>query len=291
MSAMIRRSPLVAFFVLAYAFTWALWIPAAPFLQGLYRGEFPVAALLVAVIGAYGPTAAALVVTRAQGGKGGVKRLLSHFLVWRVGARWYALLVLTPLALTGCAVALNVLIGGQAPTGMDPSRWYMLPLVLLSGLPFGPLAEETGWRGFALPRLQARFGPLPASVLLGLAWGLWHLPAFFIPGVALAGGATGDPGLIAWYVLDTVAVTIFFTWVYNNTRGSLLVDVLFHAAINTMPAFLLSMVYLGLAGGEVVYRTVHLSAIVLIAATGGRLSYKGARPAVAAAPAAATAVA
>ncbi|MDP9366473.1 MAG: CPBP family intramembrane metalloprotease [Chloroflexota bacterium] len=213
-----RRYPLVAFFVLSFAVTWALWIPAAPFLQGLGDGPVPLPALLVALLGGYGPTMAAGAVAGALGGRSGIKSLLRHFLVWRVAPVWYALIVLVPLAVAAAAIALNVALGGAGPTGLDLSRWYLLLPMMLLHLPTGPLAEEAGWRGFALPRLQARFGPLIASLVVGVAWGLWHLPAFFIPGAALPLGATVGVDIVAWYVLGTVATSVFFTWVYNNTR-------------------------------------------------------------------------
>lgn len=289
---MIRRHPLVAYFALTFGFTWGLMIPAVPFLQGVYEGDIPILPAAAFMVGAYGPTFAAIFVTALVGGKAGVKGLLSRFKVWRVGVRWYALLVLTPLSLTALALLLNVLAGGEPPTGTDFGRWYMFLPALLVGLPFGPMAEEAGWRGFAQPRLQALHGPVAASLILGLAWGLWHLPAFFVPVVALPGGETGDPGLIAWYVLATVSVTVFYTWVYNNTKGSLVVDVLFHAAWNTMPAFLISMVYPGLRSGGLILQISHLNvvllcavAVILVVATRGRLSYDApARPAAAQKP-------
>ena len=276
-----RQYQLAAFFVLAYAVTWALWIPAAPFLQGLGDGHVPVPALLVALLGGYGPSVAAVVVVAAQGGRGAVKALLRHFLVWRVAPVWYALIVLVPLLVAAAAVALHVALGGASPMGWDLSRWYLLLPAMLARLPTGPLAEEAGWRGFALPRLQARVGPVVASLTVGVAWGLWHLPAFFIPGAALPLGATIGVAIVAWYVLGTVATSVFFTWVYNNTRQSLLIDVLFHAAINTAPAFVAAMIYRGtttpaLAGRILDLGTVVMAAIalVLVVVTRGRLSYE-----------------
>ena len=93
----------------------------------------------------------------------------------------------------------------------------------------GPIAEELGWRGFALPRLQARIGALAAGLVIGVAWGLWHLPFFlFGEGASVVGGMP-----FVWYVLLIVAWSVLMTWVYNNTRGSVLLAILFHAAINT----------------------------------------------------------
>ena len=117
-------------------------------------------------------------------------------------------------------------LGGGIPR-LDP--WYLLiPLFLLHTLVriVAHVGEEIGWRGYALPRLQARIGPLAASVLIGLLAGLWHLPAFFIVGHP----QYGTP--ILPFIVWMVAIAIVFTWVYNHSGGSLLPVTLLHAAIN-----------------------------------------------------------
>jgi membrane protease YdiL (CAAX protease family) len=88
----------------------------------------------------------------------------------------------------------------------------------------GGLDEEMGWRGYALPRLQGRLGPLTANLLLGVLWAFWHLPLWFVPGSFQAGSSFG------LYVVSTVALSFLIGWVYNGTGGSLLLAILAHAA-------------------------------------------------------------
>ncbi len=119
-------------------------------------------------------------------------------------------------------------------------KWRPLPLLALPALLViflvgGPLAEEPGWRGFALPRLEERFGPLVGTLLLGTLWGLWHLPLFlFTPGYNGAGtGLVGISLPFLAFVIGEVALAVIFTWVFNNTHGSLLLTMLLHASANT----------------------------------------------------------
>jgi hypothetical protein len=103
--------------------------------------------------------------------------------------------------------------------------------VLLLG---GPLEEELGWRGFALPRLQARRSAFSASVLLGAIWGIWHIPLYYVSGTGQheTAGAAGTAFAIGAFVVWTIGLSILFTWLFNQTRGSLIVVMLFHAAVN-----------------------------------------------------------
>jgi hypothetical protein len=98
----------------------------------------------------------------------------------------------------------------------------------------GPLEEELGWRGFALPRLQARRSAFSASVLLGAVWGVWHIPLYFVSGTGQqeSAGASGTEFAIGAFVVWTIGLSILFTWLFNQTHGSLIVVMLFHAAVN-----------------------------------------------------------
>jgi uncharacterized protein len=203
----IHRRPLVTFFVLAYALTWAL-IPLVS------------VSLVFAVLGLFGPALAATIVTAITEGRAGVKPLLGRVVQWRVNWPWYAVAALLPVALTLAAGGVHRLLGGAAPAGPgDPPALIAILALLVVG-------EEIGWRGFALPRLQARFGALGASLILGALWAGWHLANATIPGLERY-----------WYAfpafaLFVIAQTILFTWLANHTRGSVLLAWLFHAAIN-----------------------------------------------------------
>lgn len=207
MPALIRRHPLPAFFVLAYALSW--WpVPLGAFLPP-------------------GPLFAALVDTAVVDGRSGLRGLRRRLLRWRVGWRWYAVALGLPLAVVLAAITLNLGLGAPASALDDLDPWYVLVLVfavrLINPLD-GPLGEEPGWRGFALPRLQDGRSPLHASLILGLLVAGWHLPLVFLPGEELA------PVLL----LATVAVTFVYTWIFNHTGGSVFMTLVAHAAEGTI---------------------------------------------------------
>jgi membrane protease YdiL (CAAX protease family) len=153
-------------------------------------------------------------------------------------------------------------------------------IVYLATLVFGgPLGEEGGWRGFALPHLEQLSGPLVGTLLLGVLWGLWHLPLFLlVPGYNGAG--TDFVGIMipfVAFVISVIAMTVLFTWVFNNTRGSILLAILLHASINTAPLMLL-LLFPSLEGTLLFSLSRLLAwvvvALLLIGATRGRLSYQ-----------------
>ena len=114
---------------------------------------------------------------------------------------------------------------------------YLAPFALLSVLAFG---EETGWRGFALPRLQERFGPLRGTLILGTLRGLWHLPALLVPGF-ISASTLSVPFIVGW-IATAVAATVLYTWIFNNTGGSLLIAILVHAGSNASSSLLGALV-------------------------------------------------
>lgn len=222
---LVKRHPLAAYFVLAFAISWLVYlVPDALGSQGWLPFRVP---LPLVILGGYGPTFAALIVTGLLSGGAGIRRLLSGLLVWRVNPVWYlAALFMHPiLFLLGFAV--YALTGGALPPLPQLSLGLALNIVLLLvvlGLING---EEIGWRGFALPRLQARHTALTANLVLGAIEALFHLPLFWTsdaPQAAL--------GPVAFVVIS-LAAAILFAWIFNNTRGSLLLAYLVHAAQNT----------------------------------------------------------
>ena len=168
--------------------------------------------------------------------------------MWRVGARWYAFALLYPAAISLLTTALYILVGGATPDFANPpvlevyplpsglaavGPWPLLPFVFLQYLLFSsPMGEEIGWRGYALPRMQAGWPALHASIALGLLWGVWHLPLYLTRGHPISGEFFG------WFLLGIVADAVLFTWLYNSTGGSLLLTVLFHASIAVTGLFL-----------------------------------------------------
>ena len=214
----IKRHDLIVFLVLAFVLAWWLW----PFVLAN-----PESTPMLP----WSPIIAAIIVLALTRGWAGVRDLLMSMVRWQVGLQWYAVALLLPIAILLVALYLNALFGGPTPTAAAFAGWYTLPLIfLITTLINGPFTEEPGWRGFLLPRLQSKYTPLVASLIIGVIWASWHLPL-------LLSDPTGQRPPLQFFVL-VVAQSVVFTWVYNGTRGSVLLVILMHGAANTIAKFL-----------------------------------------------------
>ncbi len=209
--------PTAFFFVAAFALTWLPQLPALLALWGVLPGPFE-RYMPLGGLGAFGPMVAAILAARRESGRDGVRALFRPLKTWRVGALWYPTALLLSGAILVAALAVYRALGGHytGPWVYPPSDAQRLVAMVVF-----PIGEEIGWRGFALPRLQRRYGPLLASVVVGLAWGLWHGPMLALAGIT-------DPLTLVTMVPFFLAGSVVFTWVYNRTRGSLLIAVLLH---------------------------------------------------------------
>jgi membrane protease YdiL (CAAX protease family) len=223
----VQQHPLLAYMVLAFGIAWLIMVPMALGSWGLI--PFSASTPLLLFMG-YGPTIAAVAVTAAIDGGAGVRRLLGRLLIWRVGPQWYAAALLLVGVVLMAAFGVYMLTGGSPalPTLSFGLLVDFAVLLVVAGLING---EEIGWRGFALPRLEARFSALVACLILGAIEGFFHLPIFFTNGPSEAGGQSGMP--FHGFLLFSIALAVLFGWLYNNTRGSLLLAYLFHASVNT----------------------------------------------------------
>jgi membrane protease YdiL (CAAX protease family) len=209
---MVKRHPLIAFFVLAYAFSWWPWI-------------FSALGLIDSPIAGFGPFLAALVVLALTEGRRGVGKLLRRMVQWRVGPGWYAVALLLPAAVAGLATVVNVVLGAEAPTSAELGRWtgiFSTFAILLLVPGFGGAWEEPGWRGYATPRLQARWSALTSGLVLGVLIGGWHLPLMITGQVHYAD------------LVSIMGATIVINWLFNHVRGSVLLIMILHAANNTI---------------------------------------------------------
>lgn len=269
MKALIARHPLTAFFIMAFVLA---WLAVAPLIVDptLSVEPFQIAGALA------GPTLAAVVVTAVTGGRPALAEFFGAYGRWRAGWGWWLLVVF------GALLALT-LVAGLVVDGAVLSTFFLglgliLPAYLVTlvlGVILGPLWEEPGWRGFALPRLQARFGPLAGTLIVGVLWALWRLPGY------LGGWMTAGPAAL---LVSSVGLSVLMTWIYNNTGGSVLLMILLHASSNAallvgarllpenLPPGLAGLVY----GGWIPAITYGVLALVVLAATRGTLSY--ARP-------------
>jgi uncharacterized protein len=217
--SLFHRHAVATFFALTYAMAWGLWLPLV-----LLQDRMPSSlAFVLVLLGSLVPsTVAILLVARLQG-PGAVRHLLRRLLVWRVSIGWYAAIV-TFMALMVSAVWVSTLLGAPTPVVVATIPGVVLSF-LFSVFPGSAVGEELGWRGFALPRLQARHSALASSLIVGAVWGTYHLPLF------LLGSSIRPLGLFFPFALSCVIMSIFYTWMYNRT-GSLLMAVLLHAATN-----------------------------------------------------------
>jgi membrane protease YdiL (CAAX protease family) len=178
-----------------------------------------------------GPSIGAVVVTAVACGRRGVAALLRQLVRWRVHPGWYAVALVGPVGMIGVPVLVNLALGAPVEAPSFPG-WAMLPILFaVRTLVGGALGEELGWRGFLLPRLLPRFGPLVASLLIAPVWFVFHLP------VLLAGPATAQrPPLLffAWIV----PLSVLLTWLYLRTGRSVLLVTLFHGAVDTVGSLL-----------------------------------------------------
>jgi CAAX protease family protein len=220
--------PLLAFFSLTYAVTWTCFIAAAALPGRVAPAGSAIAVVsgLLVLLGTFAPSMAALWLTVRADGSEGALVLLRRLFEWRVGARWYVFAVGYM-----AAIKLSVALVHRAATGVWPrfgdETWYIIVAATVASTVVGGQAgEEIGWRGYALPRLAARFGLARASVLLGVIWACWHLPLFFIPGI----DKQGQSFLV--YVLQVTAMSVAMAWLYGHTHGSLLLAMLMHSAVN-----------------------------------------------------------
>jgi uncharacterized protein len=279
---LMRRHPLASYFVLAYGLAWLGWLPFVLSQSGLGLLPFNLSAFSIVPGMLLGPAFSGFLMTAVVGGKVGIQRFLKRFIDWRVGLQWYlfvllgvpALWLLGALALPGVLPALTLSSLTAALLGY--------PSVLLLTFLIDGGGEEPGWRGFALPRLQTRYGPLLGTLILGVFWASWHLPLFLTtiqaggPGVSLL----TDLWHFVLYVPSTVFEAIVITWVFNNTRGSMLIAMLIHGVgdASPLPASLLPVLnslYGNFRGFALAILLVNgVIALLLIILTRGRLSYE-----------------
>lgn len=275
--ALVLRHPLITFFTLAYGISWLAWTPYVLSLDGLgvlhFRyPDFLIGNQLTAIMpGAYlGPLTAAFTVTAITEGRDGLRRWRRRLFQFRAGVRWYAFALL--------AVPIAILLGTLAMDGAEeavrlPSLMVLavyVPALVAQMLTTG-LAEEPGWRDFALTRLQDRHHPLVATLILGVLWAAWHAPLFLTPWFGPNAGAE----TIALFIVVALEMSVLITLVYNKGRQSLPLVMLLHCSINNFQSVAWSEFFPGddprwLWGPAL---GLGLLAAIVIAATRGKLGY------------------
>jgi uncharacterized protein len=237
--AFIKRHPLLSYFALAFAISWGGILIAV----GLGPGGFSATPQQLQMAVPYavpamilGPSVAGILLTGLLYGRTGLREFRSRLLRWRVGARWYAVALLTaPLSMMAVLLALSLVSPEFLPrifTAGDK------PILLLTGIAVGLVAgifEELGWTGFAVPTLlRLRYGVLSTGLIVGVLWGAWHLPINFWGSGVTAGELSLAIFLPSWLlgilVGSLTAYRVLMVWVYERT-GSLLVAILMHVSL------------------------------------------------------------
>jgi membrane protease YdiL (CAAX protease family) len=220
----LKRHCLITFFVVAFVLSWYPWIIALA--RGRTSGPNPL-----------GPFVAGIIMSAIVSGRPGLRDFFSRLVRWQVGIRWYASAFGIPILIPLIAVGI-LLCFAHAPqvSAFSSDKLFELPASFLFILLFIGLGEEPGWRGFALPQLQKKHTPLIASMILAPVWALWHLPLF---------GNEFPWSIVAPFVLSVFGGTCVLTWVFNGAKGSVLLTMLFHAALNTVGAGLIFPLFSG----------------------------------------------
>ena len=209
----IKRWPLAAYMLLLFGMEWLLVF--------LFQSvATPIVALF---IGAWLPNIAGMLITAVVDGHDGLRRLFNRVVRWQVGFKWYVIAWWVPVTIVMLALSIYALSGHTLPA-MSPEA-LVIPLLLVNVV-LGPLGEELGWRGTALPMMQERWNVITASLMLGVVWGVYHVPTFFLPGLP-----QNNVPLLA-FVLGAMALNIFMVWMFNHTHGSLIMPFLAHWAFN-----------------------------------------------------------
>lgn len=245
------------YFGLTFLMSWLLW---SPLYLNAEASEFWV------LPGAWGPTFAAVILTLKSKGKTGLKKLLGKLLIWKVPLKYYLFAIFGILGVGLVSVSIYGLMSGQWPNvnlvlnGMGLENgdlglaFLLLPVFyLINTLVGGPIAEELGWRGYAQEILQKKYSPNLTGLIIGFMWAIWHLPLFvFLP------KAIGSMPVLVYIPLMT-AMGVIFSWLYNRTRGSVLLAILLHGGMNFAHGFLGANVF---SDHELL--TVHLVILVLL---------------------------
>ena len=278
---LVRRFPVLTFFALAFGLSWLAWMPYVLGNTGLgWEQEIqlptgPAGQLVGMLPGAYlGPLSAAFLVTALTEGRAGLRRWAKRLVRWRVGWCWYvAVVIAVPATIVLATFALPGALAGLTAPSLQVLALF-LPMLVIQFLTTAT-AEEPGWRDFALPRLQDRFGPVLGTSILGVLWGCWHLPLFCTEWAGWPDVSWTEPVV---FVASCIPLSLVMTWLFNRTGQSLPIVMVFHAAINTTYSLLWPEIFPKLNG----YRdslAVNLiaalaAAVILIVVTRGRLGLR-----------------
>ncbi|MBI1196496.1 MAG: CPBP family intramembrane metalloprotease [Phenylobacterium sp.] len=263
LSAPRRRDGLGLFYLLVFAWAWGVGLLYAALGEPMTRLFGPVTLWNPLIfVTVWSPTLLTLAITARYAGRAGLRELLGRIFRWRFGLRWYAIATLGVAALALGARFVQALVTHTPPPPVfEVAHWpqFVAAGLVMLVLDPGPIGEDPGWRGFALPRMLDRFNPTTAALLLGAIWTVWHLPAFLFSGMPQSSLPLG------WFCVAMVSATVLMSWVTINARGAVIPAILMHWAFNRFSD-------LNPAGAMYAALAYAAAAVAVIVATRGTLS-------------------
>ncbi|HKJ39576.1 MAG TPA: CPBP family intramembrane glutamic endopeptidase [Anaerolineales bacterium] len=223
------QTKLVNFFILSFVISWLLWL--APLLRSNDLIQLPEFTEIFGMFAPFGPFIAAFWLTRQRGGQAGTRSLWKRGWSLNFDKKWLIPTILLMPVAGLVTIAVLTLMGQSIQWEFGISFGAAIPTFIIIYL-VNALPEEYGWRGYALEPMQTRFNALTASLMLGAIWGLWHLPLHFIEGTVQA----NIP--VYQFILQQMVLAVFYTWLFNNTKGSVFIAILFHTIANLAGAAL-----------------------------------------------------
>jgi membrane protease YdiL (CAAX protease family) len=251
---------LLLFLLVTFAWTWLLWLPSVISQSGHSDPLFSV----LFIIGGYGPFVGAFSTSYINERKEGVKALWKRFWNVKIDIRWLLITIFFFPSLFVVSSLLIILLQGTPPILPWVSQPWVIISYLLTAFFAGGFSEEFGWRGYALDCFQAKTSALVSSLIVGVIWGLWHLPVWFIAGDPHGLGGIPDFFL---FLLEVIFLSILYTWVYNNTNRSILIAIIFHTVYNFM-TFMIIVPH----NGDLIYLIIFYTIVILVV-----LFFKGKR--------------
>lgn len=262
----VKRNPLLSMYILLFILAWPVLVSQALYSQGIISVQPP---MIFGILTGWAPGVAAVVVTGIIAGRAGLRELFGRFRIWRMGLQWYAVALFALAAFILGGIGLQVMLGGVMPAipaaGASAINIVLSFVVLIvAGVLLN--TEEIAWRGFALPRLQSKYGVLFGCILLAIPEALLHMPYFWNKDIAFY----QTVGMF-WFTAFSVALVFIYAYVFNKTSGSLLIVTILHASQNAWANLLSDNT---LRPFQFTVALMWMIAIALILLTKGRLGYE-----------------
>ena len=217
--------------------SWTFWFIGLNHLANGINQDSISKFLIFFFTGVYGPTISGILTTLIFDGFAGVLILLKKMFIWNIPFKYYLYILLLPIIFVIIGIGFYTIFIGDIGS-FDLMAFLTIPTILWAGIYAGPLGEELGWRGFLLPELQKKYTNLKSAIIIGIIWFIWHIPLWWAPFGTLVSGESISFLTVTTYFLMLICLSIIITWLVINSKGSVLVAILFHLSINAGIALL-----------------------------------------------------